>query len=66
MDDSIEVSMESSELDIPGLYLIHDFISVKEEEVRDLILRENTIGTYTVLIFSRFFRKIYLKSSTLV
>lgn len=67
MDDSIQVSMEASELDIPGLYLIHDFISAKEEEVRDLILRENPIGIYTVLIFfSPSFLKSYLKSFTQV
>ncbi|CAN4105203.1 unnamed protein product [Withania somnifera] len=32
VNGSIEVSMEASELDIPGLCLIHDFISAKEEE----------------------------------
>ncbi|KAM3289367.1 alkylated DNA repair protein ALKBH8 [Capsicum chacoense] len=32
VNDSVQVSTEASELDIPGLYLIHDFISAKEEE----------------------------------
>ncbi|XP_016477646.1 alkylated DNA repair protein ALKBH8 homolog [Nicotiana tabacum] len=32
VDDSIPVSMAASELDIPGLYLIHDFISAEEEK----------------------------------
>ncbi|MCD7462044.1 hypothetical protein HAX54_047655 [Datura stramonium] len=31
-NETIPVSMEASELDIPGLYLIHDFISANEEE----------------------------------
>ncbi|KAJ8561279.1 hypothetical protein K7X08_027469 [Anisodus acutangulus] len=31
-NDSIQVSLEASELDIPGLYLIKDFINAKEEE----------------------------------
>ncbi|KAK1435960.1 hypothetical protein QVD17_01733 [Tagetes erecta] len=30
--DSVQVSLEASELNIPGIYLIHDFVSVQEEE----------------------------------
>ena len=33
MDDSVEVALLDSELNIPGLYLFHDFITVQEEEV---------------------------------
>ncbi|XP_009783080.1 alkylated DNA repair protein ALKBH8 homolog isoform X2 [Nicotiana tabacum] len=36
VDDSIPVSMAASELDIPGLYLIHDFISAEEEKTRNV------------------------------
>nr|GMD29061.1 alkylated DNA repair protein alkB homolog 8 [Ipomoea batatas] len=32
VNDSSVVSLEASELKIPGLYLIHDFITAKEEE----------------------------------
>jgi hypothetical protein len=31
--DLVSVSMTASELNIPGIYLVHDFISAKEEEV---------------------------------
>uniref|UniRef100_A0A251UCZ9 Putative oxoglutarate/iron-dependent dioxygenase n=1 Tax=Helianthus annuus TaxID=4232 RepID=A0A251UCZ9_HELAN len=30
--DSVQVSLEASELNIPGIYLIHDFVSAQEEE----------------------------------
>ncbi|PWA75715.1 Nucleotide-binding, alpha-beta plait [Artemisia annua] len=30
--DSVQVSLEASEMNIPGVYLIHDFISAQEEE----------------------------------
>ncbi|CAH1451786.1 unnamed protein product [Lactuca virosa] len=30
--DSVEVCLEASELNIPGIYLIHDFVSAQEEE----------------------------------
>ncbi|XP_071705507.1 alkylated DNA repair protein ALKBH8 homolog [Rutidosis leptorrhynchoides] len=30
--DSVRVSLEASELNIPGIYLIHDFVSVQEEQ----------------------------------
>lgn len=33
--DSVEVCLEASELNIPGIYLIHDFVSAQEEEVND-------------------------------
>ncbi|KAK1569164.1 hypothetical protein Q3G72_033335 [Acer saccharum] len=32
VNNSVPVSLEASELDIPGLYLLHDFVSTKEEE----------------------------------
>ncbi|XP_077234781.1 RNA-binding (RRM/RBD/RNP motifs) family protein [Tasmannia lanceolata] len=31
VDDSVSVSLGASELEIPGLYLLHDFISINEE-----------------------------------
>lgn len=31
-NDSVQVSLEASELNIPGVYLMHDFLSAKEEE----------------------------------
>ncbi|KDP28060.1 hypothetical protein JCGZ_19468 [Jatropha curcas] len=31
-NDYIPVSLEASELNIPGLYLLHDFVNVKEEQ----------------------------------
>ncbi|MCI03478.1 alkylated DNA repair protein alkB 8-like, partial [Trifolium medium] len=30
--DSVSVSMTASDLNIPGIYLVHDFVSAKEEE----------------------------------
>lgn len=30
--DSVQVCLEASELNIPGIYLIHDFVSAQEEE----------------------------------
>ncbi|KAI3933733.1 hypothetical protein MKW92_044134 [Papaver armeniacum] len=30
--DSVPVALEASELQIPGLYLVHDFVTAKEEE----------------------------------
>ncbi|KAM5573817.1 alkylated DNA repair protein ALKBH8 [Rosa sericea] len=32
VNDSVEVSLLDSELNIPGLYLFHDFVTAKEEE----------------------------------
>lgn len=34
LNDSVSVSLSASELDIPGLYLLHDFVTAREEEVR--------------------------------
>jgi len=34
--DLVPVSITASEVSISGLYLIHDFISAKEEEVMNL------------------------------
>jgi alkylated DNA repair protein alkB family protein 8 len=31
--DLVSVSMTTSDLNIPGIYLVHDFVSAKEEEV---------------------------------
>lgn len=36
-NDSVSVSLSASELDIPGLFLLHDFVNAKEEEVSVLI-----------------------------
>lgn len=33
VNDSVEVSLLDSELNIPGLYLFHDFVTAEEEEV---------------------------------
>lgn len=35
---SVPVSTSASELDIPGLFLVHDFVSANEEQVKDQIL----------------------------
>lgn len=32
LNDSVPVSLVASDLNIPGLYLVHDFVSTKEEE----------------------------------
>ncbi|XP_022137443.1 alkylated DNA repair protein alkB homolog 8 isoform X2 [Momordica charantia] len=32
LNDSVSVSLSASELDIPGLYLLHDFVTAREEE----------------------------------
>ncbi|XP_022976811.1 alkylated DNA repair protein alkB homolog 8 isoform X2 [Cucurbita maxima] len=32
LNDSVSVSLSASELNIPGLYLLHDFVTAKEEE----------------------------------
>lgn len=37
LNDSVSVSLSASELDIPGLYLLHDFVTAKEEEVSVLV-----------------------------
>ncbi|XP_024984937.1 alkylated DNA repair protein ALKBH8 homolog isoform X3 [Cynara cardunculus var. scolymus] len=34
--DSVQVSLGASELNIPGIYLIHDFVSAQEEEIRNV------------------------------
>lgn len=31
--DLVPISMTASDLNIPGIYLVHDFVSAKEEEV---------------------------------
>ncbi|MCD7468584.1 hypothetical protein HAX54_006944 [Datura stramonium] len=50
-NETIPVSMEASELDIPGLYLIHDFISANEEGRSGSHLQEKHIGiSYTELL----------------
>jgi len=36
--DLVPVSITASEVSIPGLYLVHDFISAKEEEVMNLFI----------------------------
>lgn len=33
MKDLIHVSVTDSDLNIPGIYLVHDFVSAKEEQV---------------------------------
>lgn len=35
-NDSVSVSLSASELDIPGIFLLHDFVTAKEEE--DLLM----------------------------
>lgn len=34
VNDSVPVSLVASDLNLPGLYLLHDFVNAKEEEVR--------------------------------
>lgn len=36
-NDSVSVSLSASELDIPGIFLLHDFVTAKEEEVSVLV-----------------------------
>lgn len=33
MNDAVPVSLLASDLNIPGLYLFHDFVTATEEEV---------------------------------
>lgn len=35
INNTVPVSLTASELNIPGLYLLHDFVSCKEEEVKN-------------------------------
>lgn len=50
--DLVPVSIFASEVSLPGLYLIHDFISAKEEEVMDFSFRINAnCLAYHVCIF---------------
>ncbi|KAK4389099.1 Alkylated DNA repair protein ALK [Sesamum angolense] len=45
--DSVPVSASASDLDIPGLYLMHDFVTAQEEQVKDHIL-ENYLQQWMI------------------
>ncbi|KAI3725079.1 hypothetical protein L1987_64854 [Smallanthus sonchifolius] len=55
---SVKVYLEALELNIPGIYVIHDFVSAQEEEVRDL-------GLLYISIFFHWFTNIQLITVTI-
>ena len=46
------MSLVASNLNIPGLYLLHDFVSTKEEEVRNYCLLYLAYALFSLLILS--------------
>lgn len=44
MSDLVPVSINASDLSIPGLYLMQDFVNAKEEEVTSLSFHVNNLA----------------------
>ncbi|XP_035543707.1 alkylated DNA repair protein ALKBH8 homolog isoform X4 [Juglans regia] len=55
VNDSVPVSLMASELNIPGLYLLQDFVSIKEEETRNVNTRRKLgeLPSFVSLILER-------------
>ncbi|XP_040987346.1 alkylated DNA repair protein ALKBH8 homolog isoform X6 [Juglans microcarpa x Juglans regia] len=55
VSDSVPVSLMASELNIPGLYLLQDFVTIKEEETRNVNTRRKLgeLPSFVSLILER-------------
>lgn len=61
MNDLLPVSITASDLSIPGIYLVHDFITAKEEEVSTWQYLPSHIKTQVLLsIFIISFNLLFL------